>query len=60
VFRQAFGYLVIEPRFVTKLYGMPRGFPVPQHLQKFLQSLDVLFKKCRKLPHHSRQSFAEW
>jgi hypothetical protein len=60
VFRQAFGYLVIEPRFVAKLDSMSRGFPMPQRLQKFLQSLDILFEKCRELPHHSSQSLAEW
>jgi hypothetical protein len=32
VFRQTVGYLVIEPRFVAKLDGMPRSFPMPQRL----------------------------
>ena len=60
VFRQAFGYFVVEPRFVAKFDGMPRGFPVPQRLQEFFKALDILFKKRGKLPHNSGQSFAEW
>jgi hypothetical protein len=47
VFRQACRYFVIEPRFVAKLDGVPRGFPMPQRSQEFLQSLDVFFESCR-------------
>src|SRR5439155_8203934 len=56
---EAVRYFIIEPRLIAKLDRVSRAFPMSQIFQERLQSSHVFFQKCRKLPHHSGEPFAE-